>query len=246
MMNTWMNHFSDTILKRGLNYYHSNAVKIIQASSSSVDAEVTGSTVYNVRINLKTQSMYCNCPYNGNCKHLAATLYYIEDHPDILTDKNYDNLLLSLTYDELVEFLSTEISRNSDLAEKLKMFKLGPNPDYYQNKLKDSFSETFKVFKFIDDDLYDLKEQKDIDLILVLLKTIVEYAEFLDLEGQYDDYEVLLDKIEDLVNQLIADGFKNQVCEFLAEFILNSKDECICDLFEYIYSKYRNTDELWS
>ena len=27
--------------------------------------------------------MYCDCPYEGNCKHLGAVLYYAEEHPEL-------------------------------------------------------------------------------------------------------------------------------------------------------------------
>ena len=122
----WKKYFDGKILSRGLDYYNSNAVRIINSSTSSVDAQVAGSSVYDVRINFKgsvISSMYCGCPYEGYCKHLAATFYYIDEHGELLDEHDYMDLLMSLTHGETIEFLSEELSRNADLRNKLKLFK---------------------------------------------------------------------------------------------------------------------------
>lgn len=108
-MSDWKRYFDGKILSRGLDYYNSNAVRVISSSSSNVDAQVAGSIVYDVRINFddsNISSMYCSCPYEGYCKHLAATLYYIDEHKELLTESDYMDLLVSLTHAEIIEFLS--------------------------------------------------------------------------------------------------------------------------------------------
>ena len=76
----WNQYFSTRILDRGYDYYQINAVRVLNSSSEFIEANVMGSSLYNVRINFiedEIVSLYCNCPYEDNCKHLAATLYYL-------------------------------------------------------------------------------------------------------------------------------------------------------------------------
>ena len=245
---SWEKYFTRIILERGLDYYNSNAVRMYTYSNSHVDAQVAGRNIYDVRINFKDSkitSMYCNCPYEGNCKHLAATLYYIDDHLELLNQIDYRDLLLSLTHIELMEFLSKELSRNPDLVNKLKLFKNCPDSQYYEIKLQNCYDDSFKVLKFIDDDLNDLKQANQIDLILKLSKSIVKYSEKIVLYGQYDVFDEIIVKIDDLMNQLANAGFENQVCDFLEECILNSDDESVLDLFTDTYSRYRSVEKLF-
>ena len=247
----WRKHFGSAILERGYNYFKSNAVRIYTHSNDCVEAKVAGTRIYDLRINFKDsqiQSMYCNCPYGGNCKHLAATLYYIDDHPELLecSDEHLD-ILSSLSHAELIEFLAAELPKNPDLLNRLKLFKNDDiNQDYYKNKLKDSFDDSFNVLNFIEEELNDLKDAGQIDLVLTLSKCIVRYCEEeLMYYGQYDAFEDIILKIDDLTNCLINDGFEDEVCDFLADCILNCDDESILDLFTDTYSRFRSVEELF-
>ncbi len=80
----WKKLFDSKILKRGYDYYRSNAVENIDISKSSINACVCGSEDYEVEISLKSgriYDMYCSCPYaegGERCKHMAAALYLWE------------------------------------------------------------------------------------------------------------------------------------------------------------------------
>ncbi len=81
----WDYMFGRTILERGRRYFANNRVRELSQEGSAYHAEVVGSKVYDVTVNLineKRPRMSCNCPYakDGNrCKHMAAMLYAIED-----------------------------------------------------------------------------------------------------------------------------------------------------------------------
>ena len=127
-MKNWKGYFEDKILSRGRDYYESRAVRIYKSAQTHVDAQVAGSIFYDVRINLKDskiKSMYCTCPYFQGydyCKHLAATLYYLDDHPELIEKKDFSELFSSLTKEVLVEFLVEEFSDNPYLARKTLIF----------------------------------------------------------------------------------------------------------------------------
>ena len=82
-----------------------------------------------------------------------------------------------------------------------------------------------KVIDFISVDLEKLKTTGQIDLLLKLLKGTVEYLHELSDTGMYDEYEIIMDKIGDLINSLIDLEYTQQVSKFLAYFIINSEDE---------------------
>ena len=247
----WQKHFESKILNRGYDYYKSNAVRIYNHSNESVEAQVAGTSIYNLKINFKDsqiKSMYCNCPYGGNCKHLAAALYYIDDHPELFekTDEHLE-ILSSLSHAELYEFLSKELPKNPDLLNKLKLYKnMDVDIEYYQNKLKNCFDDSYKVIKFIDDDIHDLKDARQIDLILTFFRYIITYGEEeLCYYSKYDDFDEIIDKIDDLINQLADEGFEDEVCDFLADYILNSDNFSISEIFTDTYSRFRSVEELF-
>lgn len=248
-MDGWRKYFGSKILERGLDYYNSNAVRIYICSTDCIEAQVAGSRIYDVRINFedsKIQSMHCNCPYEGNCKHLAALLYYVENHPELLEmHDDVSELVLSFSHAELAEFLLNELPKNPDLLNKLKLLKNHADDSYYENKLQKCYEDPLKLLKFIDDDLYDLKQANQIDLILRLSESIVNFSQEMVLYGQYDVFDEIIVKIDDLMNRLANTGFEDQVCDFLAECILNSDDESVLDLFTDTYSRFRCVEKLF-
>uniref|UniRef100_UPI004057C3B6 SNF2 helicase associated domain-containing protein n=1 Tax=Acetatifactor sp. TaxID=1872090 RepID=UPI004057C3B6 len=82
----WDHLFSSTILNRGRQYYNKGLVQGLRQNGSNYTAEVIGSVVYDVSVQLTNENrpkMTCDCPYadDGNrCKHMAAVLYAIEDY----------------------------------------------------------------------------------------------------------------------------------------------------------------------
>ncbi|HJX92946.1 MAG TPA: DEAD/DEAH box helicase [Pyrinomonadaceae bacterium] len=73
------NDFKPQIRDRGHAYFRSNAVKILSHSESLIEARVTGSANYRVRLKLGSASLdiACTCPYfdrGEECKHVWATM----------------------------------------------------------------------------------------------------------------------------------------------------------------------------
>lgn len=71
--------FRPTIRDRGHAYFRSNRVEILEHSESHIEARVTGSIDYFVRLKLNRSSLgvACTCPYfdqGEDCKHIWATM----------------------------------------------------------------------------------------------------------------------------------------------------------------------------
>ena len=250
-MKEWKRYFGSQILNRGLDYYQSNAVSIQSSASSSINAIVMGSQEYNVCVNLENNEFFCDCPYysrEGNCKHIAALLYYIENNEDIM-DRNDDeipDLISSFTHSELVEFLYEELPKNQKLLNKLKLFKNhNIDDEYYLNMLRQSFDSSFKVLKFINEELIDLYEAKQYDIFFKLSRLIVDYAEEISREGQFNTSDEIIEKIEELIYRLEDKGIDNQVCKFLESIILECDDDSILDTFTEAYSRFGDIEELF-
>ncbi|HLH43373.1 MAG TPA: SWIM zinc finger family protein, partial [Bryobacteraceae bacterium] len=72
-------YFSSAVRARGQEYYWQGRVRVGYGSADSVDAQVRGSRVYNVKLDWErgVLSGRCDCAYfetDGACKHLWAAL----------------------------------------------------------------------------------------------------------------------------------------------------------------------------
>lgn len=245
IMKNWKEYFDGIILERGLDYYESRAVRIYDYSAEHVYAQVAGTMIYDVSIYFKDSeitSMYCDCPYGSNCKHLAATLYYIEEHQELLKKEDYNELIISCSYEELIEFLSSELPKNPALANKLKLFKnQGVGEDFYINKLKNSFSSSSNILKFLNEDIQELIELKQYELIFKLCKMLIDH---INSELKYDEFHMLEEiiyKLDGITTQLRdVDGAQKAISDFLEYAIRTSDDYFILD--ELTDSMSRNGD----
>lgn len=223
------------ILDRGHDYYDINAVRIYTYSNEHVEAQVAGSRVYNVMINFKDRkidSMYCDCPYFQGydyCKHLAATLYYIEDHPELLkASEDVSDLIFESTPEELKLFLIDEIQYSPDLANKFKLFKNnGADDDFYINKLKASLTNSFEILKFIDTDIQDLIGYNEFTLMFKLFKILIDHINN-ELEyGEFSFLEDIIYKIDDSITQIRDTASTDEITEFLVYAVNSSEDDFI-------------------
>ncbi len=134
-MSNWTKLFPPTILKRGLEYYNAGRVRNLVKSGEHFSATVCGSDYYDVDITIKNrevEKVFCNCPYaedNDYCKHVAATLYSIEDK---YGDEVFNN--------EKVEEAKFKEVKSNNKYEKLPFqddgkthyLNLGPSLDVYK------------------------------------------------------------------------------------------------------------------
>jgi len=95
--------FNPRIRDRGLAYFRSGAVKILEHSDFYVLAQVEGNLDYSVQLSLTLNSLdvACTCPYfadGEDCKHIWATML-AADSKNYLSDVNLHGPL-KLVYDE--------------------------------------------------------------------------------------------------------------------------------------------------
>ena len=236
-MRNWKDYFQKHILERGLDYYNSNAVRIYLHDSDHVEAQVAGSKIYNIAIyfsDSQITDMYCECPYFEDydyCKHLSATLFYIDDHPEMLKEnEDYSELISSLSHAEIMEFLSMELLKNQDLANKLKMFKTGEvDEEFYENKLIASLDSSFEILKFMNGEIQDLISKNQYNLIFKLLRIIIDH---INEELKYGDFPLIveiIDKIDSIIIQLRDCASTDDITDFLDYAISSSDDYFILD-----------------
>lgn len=240
----WKMHFTETILQRGRDYYDSNAVRIYDYSGEHVDAQVAGSIVYDVRINFEGSeitSMYCNCPYDGNCKHLAATLYHIDDHPELLKKDDFTDLLAGLSYGDLLEFMAQELQKDPRLANRLKLFMNDADEDYYVGRFESSLSDSLSILRCIDEDFQDLINHGHYDLLFKLCQMLIDHINRQLEYGYFDMLEEIIYKIDGITTQLRdVDEAHEGICDFLEHAISTSDDYFILE--ELTDSMSRNGD----
>lgn len=93
---TWKYLFSNTILKRGENYYRNGNVLSVESTGNSNTKifYVQGTGLYTVKITRGKKSIkkiQCDCPYargGAFCKHMAAALFKMEENGDLEVDSS--------------------------------------------------------------------------------------------------------------------------------------------------------------
>lgn len=68
--------FSPKIKERGIMYYRNKTIKHSNIDNNSIESLIGGDTIYNVKLSIIDNNLtgVCNCPYEGNCKHMYAVL----------------------------------------------------------------------------------------------------------------------------------------------------------------------------
>lgn len=121
--------FSKQILARGRDYYEEDAVEnITQINETNWQAEVQGSELYIVDIVIDEAQnityMDCDCPYEDNCKHMAAVLYCMTEGYTLAPVKatpSIKELLQQRTKEQLVELILTLSSKHSAFKKELEL-----------------------------------------------------------------------------------------------------------------------------
>lgn len=176
-------------------------VKIINRNDDEIIASVGDFQVETV-IEFNTPSyLSCNCSSRMPCRHEAALVYYIIDHPEVYSKEQDFNEIFNLVCEEdLKNFLTEEFKTNSDLKENfIRHFSQNfINRDFYRDKLSDIFKRG---------------EGKDF-----------EYHEFHDLDLMEDAlYEFIFTDIPDILSA----GEHDFACELLIRIAKLLNDEVI-------------------
>ena len=82
----WQNHFSQTILIRGRDYFRRGKVQNLEYNGDAYVAEVVGTRTYTVTVEEMDGALdkaTCDCPHSRSgyyCKHIAAALFAIDQY----------------------------------------------------------------------------------------------------------------------------------------------------------------------
>lgn len=126
--------FAAQILKRGKEYYEDNHIEnVTQINATNWQAEVHGSELYIVDIIIddafEIRYMDCDCPYEENCKHLAAVLYFMKDEyfpkkqvkPKSKAVPSMNKLLQQQSKEQLIELILTLSHKHSAFKKELEL-----------------------------------------------------------------------------------------------------------------------------
>lgn len=194
----WSELFPPHIWLRGQNYYQDGRVLDIRRSGGCITAEVEGSELYNVSVDLdaktgRIEAFFCDCPYGEDgtpCKHLAALLCALED-----TDGSAAETETPPAYEQTVELLTTDQMRQL-------LIQLAQNDPYIWEKIQ--LTATNKLPK-------TQKRQWECDLQKLSDEAAdrhgsISYGEAYDYCCSLADY--LYDRTTDLLHSgLITDAF---------------------------------------
>jgi hypothetical protein len=142
-------YFPHHILERGEDYFLEGRVVDLEHVGDRWIAEVEGSEIYHVEINLTEEhgieDMMCDCPYSerADCKHMAAVCYAIledlqesegqeESSPD---QEELRPLLERLTHNQLVSLLLEVGGRSSSLHAFILSAYPGPSQEVVEASL---------------------------------------------------------------------------------------------------------------
>lgn len=231
MIKNWQDHFSDRILERGFDCYLMDAVSGLVKTSQGYQANVYGTEAYDVSIDLENgrlQSMSCDCPYaesGNNCKHMAATLYAIEDRGENLPDENK----LPSEIEDVINQMSVE-----ELREAL----------FYVAKNEKSI-ETFILTRY---------NHSITDDQMAALKQAFENIEkkYLDAYGNPDwyrrkDYRKAVEKfIETSISQLIQNHLDKEAFDLLCFVFTSISQQDIYDYNDVLVSLLNDCHERWT
>lgn len=114
--------------ERGIQYYKHDSVLSVRMRDNVIRADVEGTDLYAVTIDLDSGGMRCRCtcPYDwdGYCKHIVSVLLYVRDHPRKLErdeEIRHDNVTCILdeaTAEQIRDFLEAEMEDNEELLER--------------------------------------------------------------------------------------------------------------------------------
>lgn len=221
---SWKDKFQKHILERGYNYtYNVNNVKM---SGNKIEACVSGTKDYLVKVDLDDYSMSCTCPYfeRANCKHIAALLYYLENekredfNTDFESSEDIEELFNIVGVDDRIDFLLDLLLEDRELSNKFRQkFSKGIEREYYLEKLSNILFEDdfdYELSDFIENDMEYLYELKEYDLLINLLKSSTEAV--LE-EMSFDDYYMGCSfyTFESILTKLIKTPARNKLFEMI-------------------------------
>lgn len=127
--------FNKTILKRGRDYYKQGLVESLdRLTDTRWQAEVDGTYTYTVTIDIDSTGIilarHCDCPFEGDCKHIAAVLYELKDQfktvpitkiPSPANKLSFEQLLQTQTKEQLINLIQKIAKSNKKVKNDIEL-----------------------------------------------------------------------------------------------------------------------------
>lgn len=126
-INNFDQHFNKIILQRGYQYYMAgHVVDVERINESNWQAEVKGTYPYVVDITMDAYKnityMDCDCPYERDCKHIAAALYAIREEMHTPPQKtSLKQLLQQKTKEQLIDMVISVGQNHPGFLQELEL-----------------------------------------------------------------------------------------------------------------------------
>ena len=235
-MKAWQKQYSTEELDEALKI--SGDVKIKSIYDEQIIAGVGDFEVETVIEYGSPSYLSCTCPSRRPCRHEAALVYYIINHPELCSkEQDFDEIFNLVCEDDLKNFLKEEFKANKDLKNRfIKCFSSNPiNRNFYSDKLSDIFkigeARDFEyhgfhdldlmedeLYRFISSDIPDILASGEHDFACELM---IRIAKLLNDEviSTHDSWYDLADSFMEQVNVLYFSIYLDS--EKLDELYLN-------------------------
>ena len=217
-LNNFEEKIEKKILNRGYDYYlEGNIVDCTFEQPDIYRFDVEGSENYEVIVKVDENNeilmSYCDCPYDYGpvCKHEAAAYYYLREKTNSIKDikfnsKNkykykFEDVIESLSKDELINIIKELTNRNKTLKEKI-LFKYAHMED------GDELKQCKKLVKSI----INKHSQRD---------GFIDYYHAGDFA---DEVSCVLDKINDIYTHNVLIGL--EIAEYLILELIEVEENC--------------------
>ena len=221
--------FLEHILSRGYEYYLNDTVSNVKIDEdNTISATVIGNNNYEVNLEIEDDIFLdgdCTCPYyksNGYCKHMAAVLYYLNEHKVLKSNNNYDlqSIVNKIPKKDLRRFLYNSLRYDSNLLNKFRIEFSNYFPKLskknYQNKIQNAILSCYNRQGYITYDNTSSYTHAMYEFIREARKLVDDK----DYETAFAICTILLDSIPDTSID-DSDGSTGEVAESVKEIIFD-------------------------
>ena len=173
----------------------------------------------------------CTCPSREPCRHEAALVYYIINHPELCSQKeDFEELFTLVCEEDLKNFLKEEFKINKDLKERfIRRFSSSPiSRDFYSDKLSDIFKRgegrdfeyhgfhdldlmEDELYEFISSDIHDILASGEHDFaceLLIRIAKILNDEVISTYDSWYDLADCFMEQVHALSFSIYLDAMK--------------------------------------
>lgn len=270
MLKPWECLFKTHILARGWDYYEGGAVSSLEKTEAGYKATVEGSYDYEVEVEIydnEVVEMFCDCPYaeGGNyCKHMAATLYEIEEKSAGMISEvkenpsdrkaELENLIKNIDESEvrniLVELALNDhslqnyiITKYEDKTSPVQMSRLKREVEMIARKYSDrsgyidyahASEYVYALEKFLDENVQNLIDKKDIMQAFELTNEVFHMVGNQDVDDSDGGITWIADSCYDYWKQILDQATDEQRNQIFQWFMEHSQNYVMDYMENYI------------